>query len=89
MVWLSKKKGFETINHLGKNNIPFLFIVSYDTNKIFAQPLDSLDEGIFYKLEEWRNYEVKKKTSSYTFSKTLIPPESCIPNAFIKIFIID
>ena len=73
MSWLSKKKGFETINCLGKTNTPFLFIVSYDTHKILAQPLDSLDEGIFYKIAEKRNYKVKKHTSSYTFSKNPTP----------------
>jgi len=76
MHWLDKQNGFEQINTLGKNRTPFLFIVSYDQNKIFANALDSLDDDIFYKLEDWRNYPVKKREKSYTFSKN--PIDFCI-----------
>ncbi|MFT7880336.1 MAG: aminodeoxychorismate synthase component I [Sulfurimonas sp.] len=69
-MWLNKKDGFTQINKLSKAKIPFLTIISYDKQKIFAQPLDDLDEDIYYKLEEWRNYPVKKRTRDFTFSKT-------------------
>jgi len=69
MHWLNKKDGFSKINILGKNRIPFLFIISYDQNKIFAQPLDTLESDIYYKLEDWRNYPVKKREKPFTFSK--------------------
>ena len=72
MNWLSKKDGFDTINLLGKNRTPFLFIISYDRSKIFAQALNTLDEHIFYKLEDWRNYPVKKCKKDFTFRKTPI-----------------
>ncbi|MEN8727910.1 MAG: aminodeoxychorismate synthase component I, partial [Sulfurovum sp.] len=49
---------------------PFLFITSFDGEKIFAQPLDDLDDDIFYKLEDWRNYPVKKRTKDFTASKS-------------------
>jgi para-aminobenzoate synthetase component 1 len=68
-MWLKKEEGFEQINTLGQARTPFLFIVSYDQNKIFAKPLDSLDDDIFYKLEEWRNYPVQKREKPFTFSK--------------------
>jgi len=68
-MWLTKEKGFEHINKLGQDRTPFLFILSYDQNKIFAQALDSLDDDIFYKLEEWRNYPVQKREKKLTFSK--------------------
>ena len=69
MHWLDEKEGFERVNTLGKQCIPFLFVISYDKQKIFAQPLENLDSDIDYKLEEWRNYSVKKCTESYTFFK--------------------
>ncbi len=72
MHWLNKEEGFETINKLGSKREPFLFLISYDKTKIFAQPLSDLDENILYKLEDWRNYPVKKREKDFTFSKTPI-----------------
>ncbi len=68
--WLNKEEGFEYINKLGQNHTPFLFIISYDKTKIFAQVLDDLDDDVFYKLEDWRNYPVKKREKEFTFSKS-------------------
>jgi len=65
---LTFKETYESIDTLGKNRTPFLFIISYEQNKIFAQPLDDLDADIFYKLEDWRNYPVTKRTKAFTFS---------------------
>ena len=70
MNWLAKENGFNTINTLGQDRTPFLFIISYDKEKIFAQPLNNLDDDIFYKLEDWRNYPVKKRSKDFTFSKS-------------------
>jgi len=70
MNWLDQENGFDTINLLGQNSTPFLFIISYDKTKIFAQALDKLDDDIFYKLEDWRNYPVKKREKEFTFSKS-------------------
>ena len=69
MHWKNTEEGFEAINTLGKSRTPFLFIISYDQTKLFVESLDKLDEEIFYKLEDWRNYPVKKQSDSYTFSK--------------------
>ncbi len=69
MTWFNKENGFSEINKLSKAHTPFLFIISYDKNKIFAQALDELDDDIFYKLEEWRNYPVEKRHEDFTFSK--------------------
>ncbi len=66
-VWLNHSQGIEQINTLGKAKTPFLFILSYDKQKIFAQALDSLDEDIFYKLKTYRNYPAKKRNCTYTF----------------------
>jgi para-aminobenzoate synthetase component 1 len=69
MNWLNKEDGFNQINTLGQSRTPFLFIISYDQNKIFAKPLENLDSNICYKLEAWRNYPVKKREKEFTFSK--------------------
>ena len=71
-MWLDAKNGFQTINELAKNHIPFLCIISYDKTKIFAQPLAELDDDIYYKLESWRNYPAQKRTKDFTFSKNPI-----------------
>ncbi len=68
-MWYEKEEGFNQINTLGRSRTPFLFIVSYEQNKIFAQALDSLDNDIYYKLESWRNYPVQKREKPFTFSK--------------------
>ena len=68
-MWLSKQEGFEQINVLAKTRTPFLFITSFDSEKIFAQSLDNLDDDIYYKLEDWRNYPVEQRTQNFTFSK--------------------
>jgi para-aminobenzoate synthetase component 1 len=61
-------EGFSKMNRLGASRTPFLFIISYDKSKIFVQPLEKLDSDIFYKLETWRNYPVKKRERNFTFS---------------------
>ena len=71
-MWFHQKDGFEYINELSKDHTPFLFIISYDKTKLFVQTLNNLDDDIFYKLEDWRNYPVKKRTKDYTFSNSPI-----------------
>ena len=69
-MWYSQQQGFEQINALGRSRIPFLFILSYDKKKIFAQALSELDDDIYYKLENIRNYPVQKREKDFTFSKS-------------------
>ena len=71
-MWFNKQKGYEQIDLWGRQNTPFLFIISYDQNKIFVQTLENLEDDIFYKLEDWRNYPVKKREKTFTFSKNPI-----------------
>jgi para-aminobenzoate synthetase component 1 len=68
-LWFEQKKGFEEINRLGHRRTPFLFILSYDKTRIFAQSLDTIDNAILYKLEDWRNYRVKKRAHDYTLTQ--------------------
>ena len=74
MKRLSMRAGFETINRFGRSRTPFLFFLSFDKTKIYAKPLDEVDEdGILYKLEDWRNYPVRKRERDYTFAKHPAP----------------
>lgn len=84
MQWLSEAKGFETINALGQNREPFLFICSFDKQKIFAQALDNLDKEIYYKLENWRNYPVRKRQNTFNFSSDTLSFKS-YQKAFSKV----
>ena len=70
MSWLNKENGFSKIDKLSRERTPFLFITSFDQQKIFAKPLNELDDDIFYKLEDWRNYPVRKRSKDFTFSKS-------------------
>lgn len=68
--WLSQEEGFSRIDTLSQLRTPFLFVISFDKAKIFAQPLEGLDEEIFYKLEEWRNYPAQRRSKNFTFSSS-------------------
>ena len=68
-MWLNKENGFSEINKFSRSRTPFLFITSFDGEKIFAQSLDNLEGDIFYKLEDWRNYPVQTQNKDFTFSK--------------------
>jgi len=59
----------QKMNKLGSKREPFLFVLSYDGMSGCVQSLDSLDEDIYYKLEEWRNYPAKKFNGKFKFSK--------------------
>lgn len=69
-MWLSLTEGISKMDTLGHQREPFLFIISYDKTKLFVQALNELDDDIFYKLENWRNYPVKKREKAFTFSKS-------------------
>ncbi len=73
--WLDHSRGIKKITELGKQRKPFLFLLSYDKQKIFAQSLDELDEDIFYKVKTLRNYPIDKSTKPYYFSSAPISLE--------------
>ena len=68
--WLGHDEGIEAIDRLGREGRPFLFILSYDKQKIFAQTLDQLDKDIFYKVKKIRNYTPVKRHEPYRLSKS-------------------
>ncbi|KIM02894.1 MAG: aminobenzoate synthetase [Sulfurovum sp. AS07-7] len=63
---------FSTLNKLGGLKIPFLFIVSYDKKSIFCKPLDKLEDDIYYKVENSRNYTPAPLSKPYQFKKSPI-----------------
>jgi para-aminobenzoate synthetase component 1 len=79
MKWMDQTEGVARINALGKSRTPFLFILSYDKTRIYAQPLDTLDDGILYKLEDWRNYPVRPRQRDYFFRKHPAPYTTYAP----------
>ncbi len=70
--WLDKESGFKQITKLAKKREPFLFVISFDQNRIFAKPLASLDSDIYYKIEDKRNYKAQKREKEFTFIKHTI-----------------
>lgn len=46
----------EKISKLGGEREPFLFVLSYDLKEQFVQPLKGLDNDIFFKIGNQRNY---------------------------------
>ncbi|SFV61135.1 Para-aminobenzoate synthase, aminase component [hydrothermal vent metagenome] len=67
--------GIEKINSLGRDRVPFLFILSYDKSEIYAQPLEELDDDIYYKIRSKRNYASKSIREEYSFVRNSIPFE--------------
>jgi para-aminobenzoate synthetase component 1 len=63
---------FERLNQLGKDKIPFLFVISYDKQKVFVKELDKLDDNILYKLQNARNYPQTPINKTYYLNKTPI-----------------
>ena len=65
--------GIKKINSLGRDRVPFLFVLSYDKSEIFVQPLDKLDDDIYYKWQNMRNYTSKPRCQEYGFLTNNIP----------------
>ncbi|MBN2721432.1 MAG: aminodeoxychorismate synthase component I [Campylobacterales bacterium] len=72
MPYYKHLEGIKTLNNLGACKIPFLFIISYDKQNIFASSLDELDNDILYKLGSMRNYLPVKLSKPYYLKRDLI-----------------
>ena len=59
--FLKQKEGFAKINALGSQKEPFLFIISYDKNRIYAEALKKLDRKIAYSFDCNTNVDLGKK----------------------------
>ena len=59
----------QRITQLAKQREPFLFVLSYDLKDRFVQPLKELDEDIFFKIGNQRNYPQTAREKPYTLKK--------------------
>ena len=59
----------EQISKLAQQREPFLFVLSYDLEERFVQPLKELDSDIFFKIGNQRNYPRELRTKEYYLKK--------------------
>ena len=59
----------EKMNQLAQQREPFLFLLSYDLQEQFVQPLSQLDSDIFFKIGNQRNYPQTPLKESYYLKK--------------------
>ncbi len=59
----------ERISQFAKEGRAFLFVLSYDLNERFVQPLDQLDTDVFFKIQQIRNYPKTPRKHPYYLQK--------------------
>jgi len=59
----------QRITQLSKQREPFLFVLSYDLNDKYIEPLSTLDSDVFFKIGSYRNYPKTPRTKSYSLKK--------------------
>ena len=59
----------EEISKLAKRREPFLFVLSYDLKERFIQPLSELDDDVFFKIGNQRNYPKEPLNKEYYLKK--------------------
>ena len=59
----------EQISKLASQREPFLFVLSYDLKERFVQPLKELDDDIFFKIGNQRNYPKEPLEKKYYLKK--------------------
>jgi len=59
----------EQINKLAQQREPFLFILSYNLKEQFVQPLKELDDDVFFKIGNQRNYPRQPREKAYYLNK--------------------
>ena len=59
----------EEISKLAQQREPFLFVLSYDLQSTFVQALNKLDEDVFFKIGNQRNYPKKPLEKEYSLQK--------------------
>ena len=60
----------QKLNELASQRAPFLFVFSYDLKQQFVQKLEELDEDIFFKIGNQRNYPQKALNKTYFLKKS-------------------
>jgi len=62
----------ERMNKLGQKREPFLFVLSFDLEQVFVQPIKDLDDDIFFKIGNQRNYPQTPLSQNYFLRKSPI-----------------
>ncbi len=62
----------DRITTLAKQREPFLFIISYNKSKQIVEPLKSISEDIFYKIENYRNYKAEVIDKEFFLKKSIV-----------------
>jgi para-aminobenzoate synthetase component I len=70
------------MNELGQAGIPFLFVLDFELKKPFICPLVELDQDIFYKCNDVKNYELHGVKSKVIKFSTFPVSYSVFSNAF-------
>ena len=60
----------EKINELASKKEPFLFVLSYDLKQKFIQPLSKLNDDIYFKIGDQRNYPRTPLAKTYFLNKS-------------------
>ena len=60
----------EEISKLAKRREAFLFVLSYDLKEKFIQPLNRLDDDVFFKIGNQRNYPKRPLKKEYYLEKS-------------------
>jgi para-aminobenzoate synthetase component 1 len=60
----------EEISKLAQQREPFLFVLSYDLRSSFVQPLNKLDNDVFFKIGNQRNYPKRPLEKTYYLKKS-------------------
>ena len=60
----------ETMNNLGKNKIPFLFVIDFEMKMPVVMKLSDFGSSILYKIDEIKNFTgLPEKKSTLRFEK--------------------
>ncbi|WP_292655428.1 aminodeoxychorismate synthase component I [Nitratifractor sp.] len=55
MTFYETQEGFRRLNALGTGGEDFFFLISFDRERILAEPLDQLPCKLLYRLDDWSN----------------------------------
>jgi para-aminobenzoate synthetase component 1 len=60
------------LNELGRQRIPFLFIIDFDVQNAYIAPLASLNNSIYFSIDGFTNFTLKSFNLSFKFQQPLI-----------------
>jgi len=61
-----------TLNQLGKEKTPFLFVIDFDIDHFYIAPLAKLDKHIFFAIDGFSNLSPKMMIPKWTHHSYLL-----------------